>query len=367
MQTVTRVDQPMYWRQRTNGKPSLAGTVRQLLPMLFLLAAGREASCAPRTAQQFHHFAAPRPMQPGHTLVLGFMGGRDSWRNAEVGVGRTSQWLRQKAMPGVHVETVENLKRDLALRLVRVCLDSNGDGRLQPEERLRARIILYGQSFGGAAVVKFARQLGRLDIPVLLTVQIDSVGRGDGVIPPNVRTAANLYQDNGRLIRGEAPIRAADSGRTRILGNFRFDYSNLDIDLSHLRWYKKIGRRAHAKMDRDPAVWRKVEELIFNALQIDGFGENSSQKFPSRLSTFERIHDVDTELAKTGHTSGHDGQGVNDLSFPGSRSLVIYSRKPTIRRENLSVACLISAYASSKSFVISLGFRSWSSFLSVAI
>ena len=256
----------MAWRTRTNGKPSLAGTVPRLLPLLLLLAAGPEASCAPRPPQQFQHFTAPRPLQPGHTLVLGFMGGRDSWRNTEVGVGRTARWLRQKAISGVHVETVENLKRDLALRLVRACLDSNGDGRLQPKERLGARIILYGQSFGGAAVVKFARQLDRLGIPVLLTVQVDSVGRGDGLIPPNVRAAANLYQDNVRLIRGEAPIRAADSGRTRILGNFRFDYSNLDIDLSHLRWYKKIGRRAHAKMDRDPAVWRKVEELILTAL-----------------------------------------------------------------------------------------------------
>ena len=267
MPPVTQVDQPMYWRARTNGKPSFAGTVRRLLPMLFLLAAGREASCAPSPAQQFRHFTAPRPLQPDHTLVLGFMGGRDSWRNNEVGVGRTAQWLRQQAIPGVHVETVENLKRNLALRLVQACLDSNGDGRLQTEERQRARIVLYGQSFGGAAVVKFARQLNQLGVPVLLTIQVDSVGRGDGLIPPNVRTAANLYQDNGRLIRGEAPIRAADSSLTRIVGNFRFDYSNLDIDLSHLRWYKKIGRRAHAKMDRDPAVWRKVEELILDALQ----------------------------------------------------------------------------------------------------
>lgn len=266
MSLVIRMDRPMDRRTRTNGKPSLAGTVRRLLPLLLLLAAGPEASCAPRPPQQFQHFTAPRPLQPGHTLVLGFMGGRDSWRNTEVGVGRTAQWLRRKAISGVHVETVENLKRDLALRLVRACLDSNGDGRLQPRERLGARIILYGQSFGGAAVVKFARQLDRLGIPVLLTVQVDSVGRGDGLIPPNVRAAANLYQDNGRIIRGEAPIRAADSSRTRILGNFRFDYSNLDIDLSHLPWFKKIARRAHAKMDRDPKVWDKVEALILTAL-----------------------------------------------------------------------------------------------------
>ena len=92
---ITQVDRPMDRRARTKGKPSLSGTVRRLLPLLILLAAGREASCAPHPPQQFQHFAAPRPLQPGHTLVVGFMGGRDSWRNTEVGVGRTANWLRQ--------------------------------------------------------------------------------------------------------------------------------------------------------------------------------------------------------------------------------------------------------------------------------
>ena len=228
---------------------------------------GREASCAPRPPQQFQHFTAPRPLQPGHTLVLGFMGGRDSWRNTEVGVGRTAQWLRQKG------DSREYTWRPSRTSSATWPFDwfgpawtATATAASNPRNVLAARIVLYGQSFGGAAVVKFARQLDRLGVPVLLTIQVDSVGRGDGLIPPNVRAAANLYQDNGRFIRGEAPIRAADPSGTRILGNFRFDYSNLDIDLSHLPWYKTIARRAHAKMDRDPKVWRKVEELLLDAL-----------------------------------------------------------------------------------------------------
>jgi len=177
-----------------------------------------------------------------------------------------AQRMRDHHLPGVHVETVENRKRDLAVRLVRESLDRNGDGRLQQAEPLNARIIVYGQSFGGAAVVKFARQLHALRIPVLLTVQVDSVGLNDSEIPPNVLRAANLYQDNGWLIRGEAPIRARNPERTEILGNFRFDYEGSNIGLSHLPWYKTIGRVAHAKMARDPAVWRKVDALILGVL-----------------------------------------------------------------------------------------------------
>ena len=227
---------------------------------------GLFASCAFRSTQSYVHFSTPTPLRDQETLIIGFMGGRDSWRNTEVGVGRMAQRMRDHHLPGVHVETVENRKRDLAVRLVRESLDLNGDGRLQKAEPLNARIIIYGQSFGGAAVVKFARQLHALRIPVLLTVQVDSVGLNDSEIPPNVLCAANLYQDNGWLIRGEAPIRARNPERTEILGNFRFDYEGSNIGLSHLPWYKTIGRVAHARMARDPAVWRKVEELILDVL-----------------------------------------------------------------------------------------------------
>ncbi len=240
----------------------------RLFLILFVIVATTASSCILRSGQQYRHFSTPTPIAQDDTLILGFMGGRDSWDNTVVGVGRIAGRLRERGLPGVHVETAENQKRNLAVRLVRSALDTNRDGQLQSAERLQARIVVYGQSFGGAAVVKFARQLDTLDIPILLTVQVDSVGRGDGMIPPNVRAAANIYQNNGRLIRGEAPIRAEDPTRTKILGNFRLDYANSPIDVSDLRWYKTLARIAHAKMDRDPKVWNKVEALILEALGV---------------------------------------------------------------------------------------------------
>ena len=117
-------------------------------------------------------------------------------------------------------------------------------------------------------MVKLARQLQKLDIPVLLTVQIDSIGRGDAVIPTNVKRAANLYQKNGWFVRGEAPIRAEDPAKTEILGNFKFDYKNKKVDLSGVPWHKKIFRLAHSRMNVDPDVWSKVEELILGSVLI---------------------------------------------------------------------------------------------------
>ncbi len=174
--------------------------------------------------------------------------------------------LRSMQLPGVHVETVENTRRGTALKLIRSAFDHNQDGVLDEQERASVRLILYGQSFGGAAVVKLARQLQKTDLPVLLTVQIDSVGWGDAVIPSNVASAANLYQRDGLFIRGEPQVRAEDPAKTKILGNFTFSYRDRNIDLSKVPWHKKIFRTAHAKMELDAEVWAKVEEIILTAL-----------------------------------------------------------------------------------------------------
>jgi len=245
------------------GRRTIRGWRRALVALLVALALAK----VPLSAQRLTDFTTPTPLQPGDTLVLGFMGGRDRWDDDRRAVRKLALKLRATNWLGLHVETVENMKRGTALRFVRLALDRNQDGRLDPDECHSARIILYGQSFGGAAVVKFARQLERADIPVLLTVQVDSVGWGDRVIPANVRRAANLYQRDGWLIVGEPAIRAADPQKTTILGNYRFRYAEKKIDLSHVPWFKKLFRTAHTKMEHDPEVWAQVESLILSALQ----------------------------------------------------------------------------------------------------
>ena len=201
------------------------------------------SACIFRRPQRYSDFITPTPLPPDQYLVIGFLGGRQPWNNAKEGTRR------------------------LALELIRNAFDRNQDGRLDEAERQQVRLILYGQSFGGAAVVKLARELHALDIPVLLTVQIDSVGREDAEIPANVQAAANLFQHDGRLIRGEAEIRAEDLQKTKILGNFRFSYQDKQVDMSDVTWHKRIFRDAHAKMDRDTEVWTQVEELIVAAIK----------------------------------------------------------------------------------------------------
>lgn len=227
------------------------------------------AGSAVVTAQRYQDFSTPTPIAEGATLVIGFLGGRESWDNQHRGVRKLALKLRAMTLPGVHVETVENTKRPVALALVRTAFDRDRNGHLDERERASARVIVYGQSFGGAAVVKFARELDALGVPILLTVQVDSVGRGDAVIPPNVARASNLFQRDGFTVRGEREIRAADPRRTTILGNHRFTYRGKKIDLSEVSWFKRLLQRAHTKMDHDPEVWALVEKTILDVIAAD--------------------------------------------------------------------------------------------------
>ena len=217
-------------------------------------------------AQRYQDFTTKTPLKENHLLLIGFMGGREPWNNPQRGVRKLALRLRTLNLPGVHVETIENKRRRLAIDLIRKAFDRNQDGQLDQQERASVRLILYGQSFGGAAVVKLTRQLKQMDVPVLLTVQVDSVRRGDKVIPSNVCRAANLFQRNGWIIRGEREICPEDSSKTRIIGNFEFDYRNKQIDLSGVSWLKKLFRAAHTKMDHDPEVWALVEKIILGVL-----------------------------------------------------------------------------------------------------
>jgi hypothetical protein len=219
--------------------------------------------------QKYSSFKTTTPLSKGHFLILGFQGGRDSWHDPKPGVARMAQKLRSLNLPGIHVETIENKKRNLAMMLIKNAFDFDGNRGLTEDERKNVRLIVYGMSFGGAAVVKLARQLDSENLPILLTVQVDSIGNDDAEIPANVKRAANLFQRSGKIIHGEPEIHAQNPNITKILGNFEYDYKKSSIDISNVSWIKKIFRVAHTKMDRDPTVWSLVEQLIVEEITAE--------------------------------------------------------------------------------------------------
>ena len=201
---------------------------------------------------------------PPPVIVIGFVGGlirHDNLAHSEV---QLAARLRQAFPLGVDVETFESYHRGKARTTVLRLLDVNHDGTLTSEEKQNARIIIYGHSWGGDEAIILARELEKDGIPVLLTVQVDSISRvhhDDQVIPANVARAANFYQPNG-LLHGQSEIRAADPARTRIIGNFRSNYTANHYSCEKYPWYDRVFVKAHTQIECDAGVWKHAESLI---------------------------------------------------------------------------------------------------------
>ena len=153
----------------------------------------------------------------------------------------------------------------MARAFVADALDGDRDGTIERSETERVRLVVYGQSLGGFGAAVFARELAGEGIAIELLVLIDSVGWGDAVVPSNVRHVANFYQDEGWFVAGEHPLRPIDPDSTTVLGEWELEYDEPpggEIDLGNLPWHKTAFRVAHARMDRDPRLWRRVGRLI---------------------------------------------------------------------------------------------------------
>lgn len=209
---------------------------------------------------------AAEPTQPKATpvIVIGFVGGFVKHDNSVHSEVQLAARLRQDYSSGVQVEVFENHRREKAYEKILRSLDANEDGSLSPEEKQQARIIIYGHSWGASETVTLARELEKDGIPVLLTIQVDSISKSnqnDWMIPANVSQAANFYQPNG-FLRGRPEIRPVDAARTQIIGNFRFDYKTLPISCPLYPWFDRIFMKSHIEIECDPRVWNQVESLI---------------------------------------------------------------------------------------------------------
>jgi hypothetical protein len=216
---------------------------------------------------QMHSQNSARPVP----IVLGFVGGfvkDDDSRHPEVQI---IQHLSEQKLPAIHAAAFENRRTAKALKQVIQWLDTDGDGHLSVEEKRNARIILFGHSWGGSAVITLAQDLAKRDIPVLLTIQVDSINKGwghDCIIPPNVAQATLFYQSRG-LLHGCRPIRAQDPNQTQITGMYELEYAKQPVECSSYPWFDRHFFSTHNAMGCDPRVWSQVEDEIRARLQND--------------------------------------------------------------------------------------------------
>jgi hypothetical protein len=237
-----------------------AGVSRLLLVVFpVVLAFGEPGSPAPVTATG----NASTP-----AIVIGFVGGFVRHDNRVHSTVQVVEHLRNEFPSGAYVRAFENHRGDQAYREVRRRLDLDHDGALSDQEKQNAHIVLFGHSWGASEAVALARKLEKDGIPVLLTVQVDSVakvGQNDQVIPANVREAVNFYQSHG-LIHGRRQIRAADPEHTQIVGNYRFDYETNPLRCEGIPWFNRLFMKSHLQIECDPRVWGQVESMIYSKL-----------------------------------------------------------------------------------------------------
>lgn len=220
--------------------------------------------CPDRLAARTDPPEAPKPP----VIVIGFVGGFVHHDNSVHREVQLATRLRKDYPAGMEAEIFENhLGREAHQEVLRF-LDSDHDGILSDREKRRARVILYGHSWGASEAVALARTLQKDEVPVLLTIQVDSVskpGMNDRLIPANVAQAINFYQLDG-LLHGQRRILAADPLRTRILGNFQSHYKSEQINCDGYPWFARVFMKPHIEIESDPGVWNRIEALIRSKL-----------------------------------------------------------------------------------------------------
>jgi len=208
--------------------------------------------------------AAPRQ----DIVVMGFVGGfvrQNDLVHQEV---QLAARFRKDYPSRVDVSVFANHQGQRAHDQILRLLSADHARTLSAEEKLSARVILYGHSWGASEALAVARTLHKDGIPVLLTIQVDSVakpGGDDRFIPENVDRAANFFQLNG-LLHGQRRIVAIDPQRTRILGNFQFDYRTNKVNCDGFPWYAQLFMKPHIEIESDPRVWNRVDALIRSEL-----------------------------------------------------------------------------------------------------
>ena len=203
------------------------------------------------------------------TIVIGFTGGFVRHDNPYHGPVKLAKRIQNNLPHGTYVRVFENRHRKSAYNAILRLLDRDHDGVLTGEEKAQAHIVLFGHSWGASAVVLLARELDRIGVPVLLTVQVDSVAKlwqSDGIIPENVAAAVNFYQPHG-FIHGRSLIRAADTSKTQILGNYRYDYNQAPVKCEGTSWFDRAFMASHIESECDPHLWSRVEDLVRQRLQ----------------------------------------------------------------------------------------------------
>lgn len=200
---------------------------------------------------------SPRKMPPQVTrdaqcriLYLGIVGGLETANNPRSGVVQIRDVLRGKEYPDVCAKSFSPYVWLSGLNWVLEHFPAH-PGRFTNDELARApKIVIVGHSLGGWAAVSVARNLELRNIPVELTVQIDSVGLTDHTVPENVKAAAIFHARDILMFLTTKGIKLEDANQTRLVENVL------------------VRNAGHESVTRDPRIRQLVLGTV-ESLRVD--------------------------------------------------------------------------------------------------
>ena len=152
-------------------------------------------------------------------VFLGIVGGLETSNYSRSGVVQIRDILRGQAYPEVCAKSFSPYDWPSGLHWVLKHFPSR-PGQLTKEDLESApKVIIVGHSLGGWAAISVARNLNRKNIPVELSVQIDSVGITDYTVPRNVKAAAIFHARDILMFMTTKKIRMEDPSQTRLVEN----------------------------------------------------------------------------------------------------------------------------------------------------
>jgi hypothetical protein len=160
-----------------------------------------------------------QPVKDCRIIFLGFVGALEPANNKYSGVVQIRKVLQEKKYSDVCARSFSPYAwtdgRDWMLKH----FPSNAGVPAPDELQQRPKVIMVGHSMGGWAMMSVARELRNRDIPVELTIQIDSVGITDYTIPRNVKAAAIFHANDVLMFMTTKHLRREDPNYTKVVAD----------------------------------------------------------------------------------------------------------------------------------------------------
>jgi pimeloyl-ACP methyl ester carboxylesterase len=178
-------------------------------------------------------------------IYLGFVGALEPSQNKHSGVVQIGATLRGDEYPDVCARSfspyVWTDGRDWLLKHFPA-----HSGAVSADELQHCpKVILVGHSMGGWAMMSVARELRDRNIPVELTIQVDSVGVTDYTVPRNVKAGAIFHARDVLIFMTTKNLRLEDPNHTKILANVTVEHAG------------------HESITRDP----RIRELVMKTIE----------------------------------------------------------------------------------------------------